>query len=578
MTLSQLIARYPLIYKLMVILFLFTSCSKEKGETATPTTPPVAITGAFEAISKNSIIFNASLENQNSLDQITEYGFIVYAINAQQVKSAEQEIPIGQKLNEQKIRYTYKPTAAFEMNQTYYYCFYVKTKNTFIKGKFNAFELNKLQLGSPSEFMGMAGENIQLQGDFSMLDSNYFLRTYLDQTVRISYSISADKKALSFKIPHLPNLQHGKKLEIKLEKRYSDGNNYSQLVANIRILGKIEPPAQKTYNFRDKMRFFGTALPNSWESDKTLQLIIGNITVPYQSEIDISTLKELKGSTFKIGYKNGRDSLVFSDMYQVIGPDANKLSFEVTAIHPNTLFIVNGFYFYTYFEPDKSSANLGGHPIDLISYDYNPMSFTTRNIPEGEYTLQIKNNLYQVDSKQKLVVKKFDWQSIDKKTAYVGEYVTLSGNFIKGFSYMIYATEYQYAEIICQEDGKLRFKAQSFMGEGSTLKIAYYVYSKDKGAELYFHNKEIPFKSNEITFDSFSPGSGAPGTVVQLKGRGIGLAVDYMIGNMRLYPQVKSDDEVTIIIPIFNAKGKVKLSIVSANNKIIQPEGYFEIL
>lgn len=578
MTLSQLIARYPLIYKLMVILFLFTSCSKEKGETPTPTTPPVAITGAFEAISKNSIIFNASLENQNSLDQITEYGFIVYAINAQQVKSAEQEIPIGQKLNEQKIRYTYKPTTAFEMNQTYYYCFYVKTKNTFIKGKFNSFELNKLQLGSPSEFMGMAGENIQLQGDFSMLDSNYFLRTYLDQTVRISYSISADKKALSFKIPHLPNLQHGKKLEIKLEKRYSDGNNYSQLVANIRILGKIEPPAQKTYNFRDKMRFFGTALPNSWESDKTLQLIIGNTTVPYQSEIDISTLKELKGSTFKIGYKNGRDSVVFSDMYQVIGPDANKLSFEVTAIHPNTLFIVNGFYFYTYFEPDKSSANLGGHPIDLISYDYNPMSFTTRNIPEGEYTLQIKNNLYQVDSKQKLVVKKFDWQSIDKKTAYVGEYVTLSGNFIKGFSYMIYATEYQYAEIICQEDGKLRFKAQSFMGEGSTLKIAYYVYSKDKGAELYFHNKEIPFKSNEITFDSFSPGSGAPGTVVQLKGRGIGLAVDYMIGNMRLYPQVKSDDEVTIIIPIFNAKGKVKLSIVSANNKIIQPEGYFEIL
>ncbi|MEN5231825.1 hypothetical protein [Sphingobacterium faecium] len=578
MTLSPLISRYPLIYTLVAILFLFTSCGKEKAETPALTTPPVAITGAFEAISKNSIVFNASLENQNNLDQITEYGFIVYAINAQQVKSAEQEIRIGQKLNDQKVRYTYKPTEVFEMNQTYYYCFYVKTQNTFIKGKFNAFELNKLQLESPSEVMGMAGETLQLRGDFSMLDSSYLLRTYVDQSVRINYSISSDKKTLSFKIPQLSKLQHGQKLEIKLEKRYSDGSSYSQLVANIRILGKIEPPALKTYNFRDKIRFLGTALPNSWESDKTLQLIIGNITVPYQSEIDISSLKEVKGSSFKIGYKNGRDSVIFSDTYQVIGPDVNKLSFELTAVHPNTLFIVNGFYFYSYFEPDKSSVNLGGHPIDLISYDYNPMSFTTRNIPEGEYTLQIKNNFYQIDSKQKLVVKKFDWQSIDKKTAYVGEYVTLSGNFIKGFSYVIYASEYQYAEIICQEDGKLRFKAQSFMSEGSTLKIGYYVYSKDKGEELYFHNKEIPFKSNEITFDSFSPGSGAPGTVVQLKGRGIGLAVDYMIGNMRLYPQVKSDDEVTIIIPIFNAKGKVKLSVVTANNKIIQPEGYFEIL
>jgi hypothetical protein len=64
---------------------------------------------------------------------------------------------------------------------------------------------------------------------------------------------------------------------------------------------------------------------------------------------------------------------------------------------------------------------------------------------------------------------------------------------------------------------------------------------------------------------------------VQLKGKGIGLAHMIRVGDTQVYPLVKSVDEVTIAIPVFLTKGKVRISASTWRNTVLLSPDYFEV-
>ncbi|MGJ1535228.1 hypothetical protein ACR784_09410 [Sphingobacterium multivorum] len=568
-----------LIISILILFCLFISCKKE-NKTEAPTNITVsAITGSFEKMTQSSIVLHGAVGDVTMLPNIIEYGFVLSTNGNTGYAKPESEIVLGKKLSEKDVVFTYKPEDNFDMNTIYTYAFYVKTKNGFYKGTSNSFQLDGMQVESPSEILGMPGEQVSLKGRFSMLDDSYKLYGMLDRSQQIAYQIAADGSSLTFKIPDVEGSQHGKKLRIELQKNSTVGSFNRQLV-QISLLGKLIPPAIESYSFTDLIHFYGACLPGSGGNDKSFQIIIGNITIPYTHEIAIKDLKGLVGKSFKIGYKNGRDSVLFATDYSIQAPNAADIFFVNPVAHPNTHAIVNGFSFYSFFDMYQTKYYVGKYQVNEMEvngdYPSGAISIPLKNIPEGQYKLRLDNGFFNIESTKTIQIKKFDWTAIDKKEAYVGDYLTLTGNFIKGFEYTIYGDDFFKLPVVCAEDGKLTFQVQTFFEETESLHIVYNELS-ETGWHLYTHEKALPFKSLGMTFDSLSPKMGLPGSIVQLKGKGIGLAHMIRVGDTQVYPLVKSVDEVTIAIPVFLTKGKVRISASTWRNTVLLSPDYFEV-
>lgn len=566
--------------KLIAILCCILTACKKENKTEPPTNTQIsAVTGSFEKMTESSIVLHGTVAEMAMLPNIIEYGFILSIKENSGYARPELEIPVGKKMADKDVVFIYKPEENFDMNTVYSYAFYVKTKNGFFKGSTNSFQMDGMQVESPSEILGMPGEEVRLKGRFSMLDGNYKLYGRLDKTQQIDYQIAPDGKSLTFKIPDVEGSQHGKKLRIDLQKNSANGSFNRQLV-QISLLGKLVPPAILTYGFTDLIRFYGSCLPYSGDNDKSFQIIIGNITIPYTREIAIKDLKGLVGKSFKIGYKNGRDSVLFSTDYIIRSPNPADINFVNAVAHPNTHAIVNGFSFYSFFDMYQTKYYFGKYQVDQMEvngdYPTETISIPIKNIPEGHYKLRLDNGFFNIESTKTIQIKKFDWTSIDKSEAYVGDYLTLTGNFIKGFEYTIYGDDFFKMPVVCSGDGKLTFQVQTFFQESESLHIVYNEFT-ETGWRLYMHPKALPFKSLGMTFDSLSPKTGLPGTVVQLKGKGIGLAHMIRVGDTQVYPLIKSVDEVTITIPVFQTKGKVRISASAYGNTILLSPDYFEV-
>lgn len=560
----------------LLVLGLLFSCSKDNPDEALPPIAIEAVTGTADDLRKTSVTLLGSILSSEMLPHVTEYGFVISTFNGGYPHNAEMEIPLGKKIPTQEIRYTYKPTVPFDMNITYSYCFYAKTAKGFYKGERKTFKLDGLQVETSANLMGMVGEKIVLQGDFSMIDSSYNLYCVADQSTLTSYSIGADGKTLTFKIPSANELSHGKKLRVQLRKNSPMGI-FDRLLTEVLILGAIDPPAQKTFLITDQIRFTGASLPNTWDNNKTFELILGNVTIPFTNPLPIKSLKGLTKNTFKIGFKNGRDSIVFPEEYTLKEPHSADIDFVEYVTHPKTYVTVKGVSLYDYFDPSTSTYTLGEYPINQHYTSNYPMyNFAIGDIPEGHYKLNIKSNIFSVQTAKTIQIKNFEWNSIDKNTAHVGEDVTLTGKFIKGFEYYLYSSEFVYTPVVSTEDGKLTFQVPAFAEDATELRIGHYQAQKD-GLKLYLHDTPLPLKTLGISLDSFSPMSGPPGTLVKLKGKGIGLAYDIHLGDIKLFPLAYSADEVMVTIPALQAKGKMRI-VINSYNRIFQSAEYFEII
>lgn len=552
----------------------FAACGDENPLPNQETTDqePIKIeTGSFADISANQVTLLATVKNLNA-ETILDAGFMVTEISADGKKSAEKNYSIGKNIQIGETSLQLKPNEKLEQRIDYRYYFYVRTKNTFYKGAERSFILNNITFDSQAKKYAYDRDTITATGNFEGLDGHYRLKASgAFELFDIPYIMSGDKKSLKFFIGPSLNLNRGSEIEISLVRKGENPNVYQQKVVDMEFLPKLDPLEKRKFYPDDFIRVSSTNLGTLYERDSRIKILINDLILPFATYIRLSDHESLKGTSFRIGYCNAKDTIYFKEPLELVPINDLKFKIPETVIHPDAEFSIQVEQLNWFF-PDMQ-VTLGGKTISA-GYDYlnYELSMLASKLPIGEHELVIKNRFYTYKLPQKITVQDLSWTSLDRVSGFWGETVTANGNFIPGRSYDVFNQDGKAISAGVAENGKMKFLITNWFDQVKAIKIGY---SKNSN-ESFIMDKEVNFTSNGFTFDAFYPKKGMTGDILTIEGKGIAYANKFMLGDQDLYPIVINKNKVTFSIPKINGTGKVRINYYM-NDKLYQSNDYFEL-
>ncbi len=262
-------------------------------------------------IREDSFTLKGQINHLNGIP-VTEYGFIIkkkaFPVSLEQ----EEFIKLNGNVKTGLIQHTYKSDKTLELDQHYAYAIYVKTQSGYYKGDFKSFTIDQIQINTIDSIAATVGQIIHVTGDFKHLRDRHYITTDIHSKEEIPYTLSSDKKTLSFAVPNTNKMVHGRKIHFDLKNTALWGSDTYRRVATVRILAKINPPQQSQLYTSGPIIFRGTGItsPVYQEMYAPLYLLFNGHKIPYKEYIYREDIK-LPGNKFKIGYHNGRDSIVF---------------------------------------------------------------------------------------------------------------------------------------------------------------------------------------------------------------------------------------------------------------------------
>ncbi|MBD1426068.1 hypothetical protein [Sphingobacterium arenae] len=558
---------------LFIAMLLVGGCSKEASETPSGSTEIRLGTFSAENVNALRVTFKGEIKELNN-EKILDHGFVFIRDYTPASPGKETELSLGAEVSANKpVIYTYQPDVPFDLEDIHAFYFYVKTTKGFYKGPRKTFEVDGLVIEQQNSLQATLGETIALKGDFSGLHSAYQLTLVDDYKIHaLSYTVSDDKKSLSFVLPLSLESVHGSTVQIGYEKFKPSYGTISKTLANVRILGSINPPTKKNYDLNEPLLLTGSALPYSWTDDQSLQVLIGDVSIPYRREIKLGDIPGLKGNRLRLGFKNGRDSVIFPDPIELNQPDPSLLRFNRYIIHPFSSIRTNDYSFYSYFQ-DNGKYSLGETPLERGPTSGMSHTFWVGDIPEGKHHFSAVNDLFTLTVAKPIEVRNLVWNTTDKNKGHLGEQVILQGTFIEGFEYQVNLE----GEIIGSFFGKnneLSIElSPSFIGK-KQMKIGYYV---GQGTTLHSFEKSVLIETLPFQIDLMTPLQGYPGDVVTLEGKGIGYINHILVGDKVVYPLFVNINKVQFPAPDIPSKGKVRVTL-DMLNELYPVEALFEIL
>lgn len=553
-------------------LFYLSGCDKGKDTTAPiSVTPLVLATLDVANVTTQSVVLSGEITSPNN-ETIVDVGFIFIRDYQSGVPNKEIEISLGKQVKAgEAIKHTYLPAEKFSIGDIHAYCLYVKTEKSFYKGALKTFNVDGLVVDHHEIFLATIGEKITLTGDFSPLDNTYNLALNGKERQIVSYVLNDTKTSLSFDLPSNLNALHGDEIDVVLVKLKYGAAELTRSLAKVSILATILPPIKKRYALNDQINLSGTALPAYGSSTNGLQLLINGKPMDYQPYIAVSSLLQLQSSSFQIGYKNGRDSIIFPDPIEINMPDLSTLTYKSSFFHPFSYISTSPFLFYNYFGGDAQYF-LDQYPMEPRWADGIYYNFFIEDVPEGSYNFKAKTYGYTFEMPGKVNIKKLSWTAIPTDVKAIGDKVRIKGNFIPDFQYVILldggSDNYYYGQ-----DGYLDVDITPLFVGRKQMEIGYYSMSG-----TFISGGKQWVETTDFKIDKAYPLKGYPGEIITIEGKGIKFVDAILFGNHVIpYPTVINDNKIQVTAPNLPVTGQVRMSI-SVYNKLYQYPDYFELL
>ncbi len=414
------------------------------------------------------------------------------------------------------------------------------------------------------------GEIITIKGDFSKIDSTYYITGHGENssiTDNFYLQISADKKSLNFRI--IDRYGHGD------EPYFTLSNNLSMPIylGRVNIVSKIDPLSNYDFYLRDRITFSATGF--KFDSKKPLSILVGNKAFSYktnfQSDVE-DLIRGQKGNSFKFGYYNGADTVYFPKPLTLIPPISSDYYFRETYAHPNVTLSVNAYELGRKMDFLASNITLGGKEASIYTTWNGSDRLTIGDVEEGSYPVKFVNNHFNYTSADKITVKKLQITSFSPSVIHDGEMLTITGNFMNGRSYRVYSNIGR-SDSQPAASGKIQVLLDhSIASKIKIQKIGYYDETLDKET-LVDVNYETEF--SQLTYTHFSPSKGTLRTPIRLYGEGIGRAQIFFDGKwMPSYNGGKGWTEISLYGTIL--PGKYKIAVLYLN-KWYTVDQFFEI-
>jgi len=486
-------------------------------------------------------------------ETIKEQGFFLQEINPY-APSLPIQIKISSKPQSGNNVLMY--TQFSKIGADYEVKYYIYTDKNQYLSKAIKFQYIPITLTSFSERNVNQGDLITVNGDFSKLDSNYYISSNTENSYIIEdfqLKISNDKKSLSFQIPE--RLGHGDEPYFTL----SRNNTMPIYLGRVNVVGKLLPLNNYDVYYRDQINFIATGF--KFDSKKPFSILVGNkafsLKTHYQTTVE-DLIKGQKANTFKIGYYNGVDTIYFPKLLKLNKPTADDFYFRETIAHPNFSISVNAYELERKMPLIGSNISFGDKTAYLYTTWNGSDRLTIGDVPNGTYNVRFENDHFTYLSSKKLTIQKLQVTSFSPKIIQEDQMLTITGNFINGRSYRIYSN-IGLSESQPAENGKIKvFLDYNIATKIDIKKIGYYneTLKKETLIDVSYQTEFSP-----ITYTHFSPLKGNVSTPIRLYGDGIGRAQVFFDGKwMPSYNSGKGWTEIAlygIILP-----GKYKIAVL----------------
>lgn len=571
------IIKKTLLFCSSIIVILFNSnCSK--SDLAKPDVEQVQEyqinTLGFSDITSNQVKLTGQIKIAGN-ETVLDHGFIIQEAGTEANSSSEINISLGKTNQVGEISTTFKSPKSFDPNVYYTFYFYVRTEKNFIKGNLHEFALNSLSIIPNEKRFSYGRDTIHVNGNFENLGDKFRIRVRgAFELFSLPFTLSADKKVLSFVIGAGPEVSNFDEIQISLVRKNENPKSYVQDLVQITYLAKVV--FERAYHdFLTPLKFKVENIADSYYGIKNLFILINGKKIPYNNNLYLRDHPEFGGKTLNIGYMNGKDSVYFSEPYNLIQPSSDDpIIPHIDRVHPNTLLNFNAKQLHHFFWA-YVSAKLGNEEVEArFDYRENLLGIHVGDLPEGEYDLTVYNQFHFYNHKNKIKVEKLKISTKGPYSTYIGDTIQLKGNFIKGLEYFVINQNNDLINSAVGGENEIKLEVISGFEGVTAFK---FISSDEYYKELKSNAIAIPYKSLGYTIDKFYPTSGTTGDVLTIEGKGIGCVPAILLGDTKITPIKINNHKISFSIPRLPGKGKMKISISSVHN-FYQSDNYFEYL
>lgn len=480
-------------------------------------------------------------------ETVLDHGFIIRTLRSSESKI----ISLGNKPELGIVKHTLM--ANFEIGQGYNCTYYLKTDQKTYEGNPVYFTVNDIYVDNAKVRYSSIGDTMSIAGNFHQVDASFKLLLGTSYTpVEVAYKLDAKKEKLTFVIPN-KEFYHGDKIRVSFSKNIQE-QQFTQYLCDLTIAARLLPPKVGPHYFYQPIELKATALPRYNDSFK---IIINNKVLRFESEIYPSTL-DLKGSSYKLGYIWGKDTIYLKETWDFEKPDMSRVSFLDKIIHPHGHTDIMGLDYDKYLLNSKFSAKIGNAPgyFDSNLFEGN-IGFRIEEVADGKYPVSLISDVYgELKINELLTVQKLKINSVDVGEGYYEDPIRIKGNFLPNQVYTISLDGQQvyFGQPIA---GDLVFPCPFQFTKGKNMiEIGYSNYG---GNPFIIDTRAIQI--NGIEIKSFYPTQGAPGDLVTIKAKGLNSNYYQIgIGGMATTPLSVKNGEAQFIIPIVSKRGKTKIS------------------
>ncbi|MDR2285013.1 MAG: hypothetical protein LBE37_17495, partial [Sphingobacterium sp.] len=417
-------SKYSALFIVSLFLALLFSCEKVDNFLPEDTKKSQTEIQGIEYIAADHINLIANVLYVKE-ENVKDHGFRVQYYN--NALAVSQDYSLGTELVPGRVSYSLKGNLnALLKNGFQFNYYYTIGDSTFHSSSvtFHTEQLPKFKVHPDQNlFHVLPGDEVTIKGDFRDIQGKYYLQLE-DQTTPLPFQISDSGTSLTFKVNG--NLTNKSELYVFLiPYQQPSGYQIKEYLTKINLLSRLGPPASYQISWSSYL-----VLPVLSGIGYNTSIIIGNKLIPYSSYISLGNhIHYLSGDRYRIGYFNGRDTVIFPQELQIIRPDANLINFDTPKVHPNGEVTVSGFNSSHIFGEVKYLIN--GSPITLRSTDnYSKFIFQIPNLPDGAYDLTIQSPNYEITSKNKFQVEAFKPGNVTQYGNRIGSKVQVTGNFI----------------------------------------------------------------------------------------------------------------------------------------------------
>lgn len=542
---------------LFVIFILLMGCEKEKF------TPPSIQTLSARAETINKITVVGNILEVGS-ENVEDYGF-VYNFSQQIDELNGIKVSLGNA--PQRGQFTKEidivNTGQNNYNNTIYIRAYLRDSKGTAFGAMISIGLPTPSTSTVIPSSAMSGDVVKILGKFHNPSLLNTVVTF--QSVHAKVLAVSDTE-IAVEVPSGIPVSHGYNVTPIVTVSGISTSGYSN--SSLRMLANIKDFQPKSGPIGTLITFSGDNLNNSYSSVSPIMTQIGDvvfnnvgnsINVPFNVQV-----------ASKLSFTVNGQKKDLPGVFTVSTPQILSLTPESVLPGQNITISGSNFPLISYYVNERGMIKIGSSGYQNLAQ--NSSTQFTYTVPasmtEGDHTVYIKIGPHEVSAPKTLKVTGYNAISFTPSSGGPGREVNITGNFVSGTYYTVLFGAYR-TNGTATSATNLRVIVPTGINIGK-VKL---------GMEFPGKTITIPgdFEIIGPSFDSFSPASGVPGSIITIKGSGFNpsnSATVVKFGSVIVNPVSVTDNTITVAVPSNVAIGAMKLSVVSNGQTVTHADNF----